>query len=148
MIRLLLVESQPAIRLGLRMRLKLEPDMSVIGEAADGLAALSRAAVLRPDVILLDMESAGIDGVRLVAAMRSASPESALVILTLRDDAITRRRALAAGATVFVSKHEVGDRLPQAIRQAASVKIPSTSALPAGRVSPNLPTPGFNDGSV
>ncbi len=117
MIRLLLVESQPAIRSGLRMRLKLEPDVTVVGEADDMLAALSRAAVLRPDVILVDVESAELDTPGLIEAMRSVSPESVVVVLSLRDDAFSRDRALAAGATVFVSKHENGDRLLQAIRQ-------------------------------
>jgi DNA-binding NarL/FixJ family response regulator len=72
MIRVLLVEDQPAIRSGLRMRLKLEPDVAVIGEPTDGLAALAQTAVLRPDVILLDIESTDMDGVRLVRAMNSA----------------------------------------------------------------------------
>lgn len=118
MIRLLLVESQPAVMCGLRMRLKLEPDVAVVGEAADSLVALSRAAVLHPDVILVDAESAAVDTPGLIGAMRSVAPESRVVVLSLRDDAFTRRRVLAAGAAVFVSKHEVGDRLLVAIRQA------------------------------
>lgn len=118
MIRLLLVENQPAVMCGLRMRLKLEPDVTVVGEAEDSLAALSRAAVVHPDVVLVDAESTEIDTLRLIGAMRRLSPESAVVVLSLRDDALTRRRALAAGAAVFVSKHEAGDRLLQAIRQA------------------------------
>lgn len=118
MIRLLLVESQPAIRYGLRMRLALEPDVTVVGEPADGLAALSQASVLEPDIVLVDIESAGMDGVKLLAALHAVSPRSAAVILSFRDDGITRRRLLAAGAAAFVSKHENGDGLLQAIRQA------------------------------
>jgi len=137
MIRLLLIESQPAIRRGLRMRLTLEPDVTVIGEARDGLAALWQASMLRPDVILVDTESTDMDGVRLIAALRSASPESATVILSLRDDAATRRRLLAAGAAAFVSKHEYGDRLLHAIREAAATRaVPPARALPAGRLKP------------
>jgi DNA-binding NarL/FixJ family response regulator len=111
MIRLLLVENQPAIRFGLRMWLKLAPDVMVVGEAGDGLAALSQASVLRPDVILLEIESIGMDGIELIKAMRKAAPDSAVVVLSLRDDAATRRRAEVAGAAAFVSKHEYGDRL-------------------------------------
>jgi len=144
MIRLLLVESQAAIRRGLRMRLTLEPDVTVIGEARDGLAALWQASILRPDVILVDTESADMDGVRLIAALRSVSPESAAVILSLRDDAATRRRLLAAGAVAFVSKHDHADRLLHAIRQAATAgQLPPGRALPAGGL-----TPARNDGSL
>ena len=132
MIRLLLVEGQPAIRCGLRMRLKLEPDVTLLGEAGDGLAALAQASVLRPDVILLDIESAGMDGLELVKAIRATSPRSAVVVLSLRDDATIRRQAQAAGAAVFVSKHEYGDRLIQAIRLAAG----GQHGLPADSVRP------------
>jgi len=144
MIRLLLVESQPAIRRGLRMRLTLEPDITVVGETGDSLAALWQASMLRPEVVLVDAESADIDGVRLIAALRGASPESAVVILSLRDDATTRKRLLAAGAVAFVSKHEYGDRLLHAIRQAATAATAApTRALPAGGL-----TPAHDDGTL
>lgn len=132
MIRVLLVENRPAIRLGLRMRLKLESDLSIIGEPNDGLAALAQTAVLRPDVILLDIESTDIDPIRLIRAMQTASPASAIVILSLHDDSATRRRAAHAGAAAFVSKHERGDGLLHAIRKAAGGATPPTRALPAG----------------
>ena len=144
MIRLLLVESQPTVRKGLRMRLNVESDVSIVGETGDGLTALWQASTLRPDVVLVDAESADIDGVRLIAAMRRASPESAVVILSLRDDAANRSRLQTAGAVAFVSKHEYGDRLLQAIRQAATAgAVPPTRALPAGGL-----TPAHGDGSV
>src|SRR3989442_13774922 len=103
MIRVLLVENRPAIRLGLRMRLKLEADIAIIGEPSDGLAALAQTAVLRPDVILLDIESTDMDAVRLIRAMQSASPSSAIVILSLHDDSVPRRRASHASAVRLVS---------------------------------------------
>jgi len=119
------------------MRLQLEADVTIVGEARDGLGALWQASMLHPDVILVDAESADIDGVRLISAMRSASPESGVVILSLRDDAMNRRRLLAAGAASFVSKHEYGDRLIQAVRQAATAgPVPAARALSAGRLKP------------
>jgi DNA-binding NarL/FixJ family response regulator len=138
MIRVLLAENQPAIRSGLRMRLKLEPDVTVIGEPTDSLAALAQTAVLCPDVILLDIESSDIDSIRLIKAMQSASPASAIVILSLHDDGVTRRRASNAGVAAFVSKHEGGDRLVHAIRKAAGAITPPTRALPAGQPVPRL----------
>jgi DNA-binding NarL/FixJ family response regulator len=132
MIRVLLVENRPTIRLGLRMRLKLEADVSIVGEPSDGLAALAQTAVLRPDVILLDIESTDMDAIRLIRAMQTASPASAIVILSLHDESATRRRASNAGAAAFVSKHERGDGLLHAIRKAAGGATPPTHALPAG----------------
>lgn len=119
MIRVLLVENQPSVRFGLRMWLKLAPDLTIAGEAVDGLGALSQAAMINPDVIVLSLESSGIDSIRLIKAILSASPASVVVILALQDDAFTRKRLLAAGAAAFVSKHEYGERLLEAIREAA-----------------------------
>ena len=101
------------------MRFKLEADVVLVGDPGDGLAALSQAARLGPDVVLVDMESAGMNGVEIIKALRGASPGSAVVALSLHDDTVTRRHTHAAGATLFVSKHEAGDRLIEAVRQAA-----------------------------
>lgn len=101
------------------MWFKLAPDVAIVGEASDGLAALSQAAVGRPDVIVVGVDSIDMDGIGLIKAIRKASPESAVVILSLRDDAATRQRVVAAGAAAFVSKHDGEDCLLQAVRQAA-----------------------------
>jgi DNA-binding NarL/FixJ family response regulator len=119
MIRILLVDDQPAVRQGLRMRLALEPDVVVVGEAEDGLAALAMAATLRPDVIIMDIEMPGLDGLTCTDQLRAAMPESAVVVLSMYDNAATRKRAVEVGATTFVSKHEAAQILPAAIRQAA-----------------------------
>src|SRR5205809_7092478 len=107
------------------------------------MSAVWEPSTLSPDVVLIDAESADIGVVSLIAAMRRASPESAVVILSLRDDAANRSRLQTAGAVAFVSKHEYGDRLLQAIRQAATAgAVPPTRALPAGGL-----TPAHGDGS-
>ncbi|MGH2435456.1 MAG: response regulator [bacterium] len=119
MIRLLIFENQPEIRPGLQMWLRLAPDVTVVGEADDALSALWQASMTHPDVILVHIDSSEIDGVKFVKALRSASPESAVVVLSLYDDAVSRWVALDAGAAAFVSLHEYSDRLLQTIRQAA-----------------------------
>lgn len=119
MIRVLLVDDQPAVRRGLLMRLHLEPDIQVIGEASTGREALSLAQALSPDVVLMDVEMPDMDGIEATAALRQAVSASTVVILSIHDDAQTRRRAQAAGAVAFVEKHGATDSLLAAIRQAA-----------------------------
>ena len=119
MIRLLLVDDQPAVRRGLGMRLHLEPDIQVVGEASTGKEALHMAQELAPDVVLMDVEMPDMDGIEATAALRMAASQSAVVILSIHDDGQTRSRAQAAGAVAFVEKRGAADQLLAAIRQAA-----------------------------
>jgi two-component system, NarL family, response regulator NreC len=119
MIRVLLVDDQPAVRRGLLMRLHLEPDMQIVGEASTGREALALAQMLTPDVVLLDIEMPGMDGVEATTALRAVVPQSAVVILSIHTDRQTRMRAQAAGAVAFVEKRGTADTLLSAIRQAA-----------------------------
>jgi DNA-binding NarL/FixJ family response regulator len=118
-IRLLLVDDEPAIRRGLRMRLALESDVEVVGEAADGVAALEQVERLAPQVVLMDVEMPGLDGIATVRELRARSAGVAVVMLSMHDDAATVERALAAGAAAFVAKHRIDGALLAAIRQAA-----------------------------
>ena len=118
-VRLLLVDDEPAVRRGLRIWLTLEPNLEVVGEAGGGTEAISLTQALRPDVILMDVEMPGMDGISATAALRSVAPQSAVVILTLYDDAATRARAQEAGAAAFVAKHRMEETLLAEIRRAA-----------------------------
>lgn len=120
MITILLVDDQPVMRSGLRMRLELEPDMVVIGEAGDGAAALALAREAHPQVVIMDVEMPIMDGITATAALRSAVPESAVVVHSLHDDAATQARARAAGAVAFVGKHRLEAPLLAAIREAGN----------------------------
>ena len=119
MIRVLLVDDQPVVRRGLRVRFQLEPDMQVVGEASTGREALTLAQTLTPDVVLLDIQMPGMDGIEATAALRTIVPQSAVVILSIHNERQTRIRAQAAGAVAFVEKRGTTDTLLAAIRQAA-----------------------------
>ena len=118
-IRLLLVDDQPAVRRGLKMRIALEPDLEVVGTAGDATEAIPLARALRPDVVLMDIEMPGMGGISAIAALRRVVPHSAVVIFTLYDDAAMRARAREAGAAAFVAKHQTEETLLATIRRAA-----------------------------
>lgn len=119
MIRVLLVDDQAVVRRALRGRFHLEPDLEVVGEASTGSEALLLAQVLTPDVVLMDLEMQGMDGIEATAALRRVVPQSAVVILSIYDDAQTRGRAQVAGAVAFVEKRGATNSLLAVIRQAA-----------------------------
>lgn len=119
LIRLLIVESQPGVREGLRMRLAVEADLAVIGEVADSDAALAVAAELQPDVILVDVDAPQLHGITMLQALRSLCPRFAVIMLSLQDDACTRKMAAEMGAAAFVVKSMPAATLLTTIRQTA-----------------------------
>ena len=116
-IRVLLADDETMVRRGLRMRLELEPDVEVVGEARDGSQALAEAKTLRPDAVLMDVRMPVMDGVEATVALRRALPGCAVIVLSIYDDAATRSRVRSAGAT-FVPKHRAEEELLAAIRRA------------------------------
>src|SRR5438067_2064783 len=101
MIKLLLVDDQSIVRQGLRRRLLLEPDILVVGEASSGEEALELVQSLDPDIVLMDVEMPGMDGITATEAMRDSTPQSTVVMMSIHDDVRTRALALAAGAAAF-----------------------------------------------
>jgi putative acetyltransferase len=116
MITIVIADDQPAVREGLRMRLALEEDMQILGEARDGSEALDVVARLRPDIVLMDMVMPELDGLIATQALRSLAPESQVIILTIHDDETSRKRALEAGAAGFVCKCDDETLLCETIR--------------------------------
>lgn len=118
-IRVLLCDDQPLIRAGLRSVLQLEPDIEVIGEAADGAEAAAAAAALSPDVVLMDVRMPLMDGITATAAIATdAGPPRVLVLTTYdRDEYVYD--ALAAGASGFLLKDGRPEDLLAGIRTVA-----------------------------
>ncbi len=119
MIRVILADDEAAVRRGLKMRLKLIPDMQVVGEASNGEEATRLAQELKPDVVVMDVSMPRLDGIQATEALRKLVPSTAVVILTLHADKATQARAEAAGAVAFLAKGGNKQTLIGAIRQAA-----------------------------
>lgn len=117
-IRVLLVDDQASIRRGLRMRLGLESDMEVVGEAADGVQAIEAAEAASPDVVLMDVEMPLRDGISASRELTARGGAYRVIVLTIHDSPAVRAAARDAGAFAFLAKHEAGDRLLSTIRAA------------------------------
>jgi DNA-binding NarL/FixJ family response regulator len=114
----LLADDQELVRNGFRLILEVEPDIQVVGEVADGAAAVSAAAALRPDVILMDIQMPILDGIRATEEIVGSRPDNParILILTTFDRHQYVYDALRAGASGFLLKDATREQLLEAIR--------------------------------
>lgn len=122
MIKVLVVDNEPTVRAGLRMRLGLESDFAIAGEAGDGIEALELARNLQPDIVVMDVKMPRMDGITAVSQLQVAAPHIPVVMSSIHDDALTRSRAYTAGAAAFIGKQEGVELLIDTIRQVAKSK--------------------------
>lgn len=120
MIRVALVDDEELVRSGLRMILGGEPDLDVVGEAADGTSALTMLADTAPDVVLLDIRMPGLDGLEVARRLASAGSPTRVVVLTTFDHDELVHAALRTGASGYLLKDAPAARLVDAIRAAAA----------------------------
>jgi DNA-binding NarL/FixJ family response regulator len=128
-IRVLLVDDQRLVRAGLRMLCESVPDMEVVGEAAEGAAAVRLAEQLHPDVVLMDLRMPGVDGTTATARILARRPSARVVVLTTFDDDEHLYPALAAGACGFLVKDATPAELLDGVRRAAAGDSPFTPAV-------------------
>jgi DNA-binding NarL/FixJ family response regulator len=114
--RVLICDDQEMMRVGLRMVVESQPDLTVVGEAADGLRAIDAAAECRPDVILLDVRMPGLDGVTAAGRIRAALPATRILMITTFDLDEYAFAALRAGADGFLVKDAPAAEMLVAIR--------------------------------
>jgi DNA-binding NarL/FixJ family response regulator len=117
MIRVVLADDHPVYRSGLAGVLADADDIEVVGEAADGVAALALAAELQPDVVLMDLHMPGVTGVE---ATRQLAGKTSVLVLTMFDDDESVLAAMRAGARGYLVKGAAGDRIVGAVRAVAA----------------------------
>jgi DNA-binding NarL/FixJ family response regulator len=117
-IRVLIVDDHEIVREGLRTLLAQEPEVEMVGEAADGEDAIALAGTLRPDVVLMDLVLPGMGGVEALGRIRQACPSCQVVVLTNFASDQTVRDAVEAGAVGYLLKDVLRNELLQAIRNA------------------------------
>ena len=118
-IRLLVVDDHPVVRAGIVRLLAGEPDLEVVGEAADGAQACDLAAALRPDVVLMDLRMPVMDGTTATERILAATPTVRVVVLTTYETDADILRAVEAGATGYLLKDTPRDDLVAAVRAVA-----------------------------
>jgi DNA-binding NarL/FixJ family response regulator len=113
------VDDQALVRTGFRMILEQQPDLEVVGEAADGAEAVAQAARTRPDVVLMDVRMPNMDGIEATARIAGAGPGPRVLILTTFDLDEYVFRGLRAGAGGFLLKDVSPEDLVRAVRVVA-----------------------------
>jgi DNA-binding NarL/FixJ family response regulator len=137
-VRLLLVDDHPVVRTGLRGMFESDPGFEVVGEAADGGAGATMAADLGPDLVLMDLQMPGVDGVEAIRRIRSRPGGPPVLVLTTYDSDAQILRAIEAGAAGYLLKDAPREELFAAVRSAAaggSPLAPSVAARIIGRMA-------------
>ena len=124
-LRLLLVDDHALVREGLASLLAYQEDFTVVGEAEDAKGALAQARALRPDIVLMDVELPGEDGVSATRRLTTELPDVTVVMLTVRDDSPTLFEAIKSGAQGYLVKnvrsHELLEQLRGVARGEAAI---------------------------
>ena len=119
-IRIVLVDDEAMVRVGLRMVLSGEPDLDVVGEAADGAEAVDVVLESRPDVVLMDVRMPRVDGIEGARRVLAAAPDVKVVVLTTFDEDEYVEAALRSGVSGFLLKVAPPERLIEAVRTVAA----------------------------
>jgi len=147
-ITILIADDHPMFRFGMRARLGAEPDLAVVGEAGSGEEAVELAAKLAPDVVLMDLNLPGINGIEATRLLRESSPAVAVLVVTMFDDDSVFA-AMRAGARGYLLKDAEAEETVRAIRAVANgeaIFSPSVAKRLMGFFAaprPAIPAPTF-----
>jgi DNA-binding NarL/FixJ family response regulator len=143
--RVLLIDDHALVRDGMRLRLGLQPELTVVGEAGDGEAALAWLAQASrermPDLVITDIGMRGMGGIALAAALHEDYPELAVLMVSMHDNLEYVRQAIRAGARGYVLKDAPADELMAAIAAVLAGRI-FYSARIARRMAEQTPAAG------
>lgn len=128
-IRVLLADDHNLVRAGIAQLLALEPDIDVVGEAADGVQAHAKAVALRPDVILMDLDMPRSNGFEAIATIKAELPDAIIVILTYSEDEKDIAEAVRRGAQGYLLKSLEPETLAGHIRAAVRGAAPMSAAV-------------------
>ena len=147
-IRVLVADDHPVFRRGIRAILGAEPDTELVGEATNGEEAIARALELRPDVILMDLNMPKVSGIEATRQILQASPDTAILMLTMFEDDKSILAAMRAGAHGYVLKGADGAETLRAVHAAASGEAIFSPTI-TRRLTEYFATPGrgFNTSS-
>ncbi|TNC80000.1 MAG: two-component system response regulator NarL [Oleiphilus sp.] len=120
---ILLVDDHPLLRKGLAQLIELEDELEVIGEASDGKTALAMAQESEPDLIVLDLNMQGMDGLDTLHAMRAANVTSRIIMLTVSDNDEDVVRAMTYGADGYLLKDMDPEQILERLKEAAQGKL-------------------------
>lgn len=115
-IRILIADDHGLIRAGLRAMLQNIPDLTVVGEAENGIALLSLVSELNPDIVLMDISMPGLSGIEATHQVRRIAPDTRVLALTVHEDEGMLREMIRAGAHGYIIKRALESELIQAIR--------------------------------
>lgn len=119
MIRILLVDDHVLVRQGFKMILSAQPDMQIVGEAANGREAVEAGEKLQPDVVLMDVTMPELNGIEATRRLVTASPRTRVLALSMHKDAVYVREILRAGARGYLLKDSADADLIAAVRSVA-----------------------------
>jgi DNA-binding NarL/FixJ family response regulator len=119
-LQVLLADDHKMVREGLRLLIDSQPDMHVVGEAANGREVLVQARELKPDVIVMDLSMPELNGLQATERLRSEAPEIKVVAITANEDESYLRQLAKVGAAGYVLKRSAGDELVKAITTVAA----------------------------
>ncbi|MFZ6747869.1 response regulator [Undibacterium sp. Ren11W] len=130
-IKILLVDDHTLFRSGIKLLLQRNPEFEIVGEASDGLEGVKRAKQLRPDVVLMDLNMAGLSGLEAMQLIVEDMPEVAVLMLTVSEEAEDLSTALKNGARGYLLKNIEADYLTQSIKRAAAGEAVIADAMTA-----------------
>jgi two-component system response regulator NreC len=144
-LRILVADDHALVREGLTRLIDDQPDMSVVAQAGDGLAAIQLAQDFAPDVALVDVSMPGLDGTRVTRFLKANCPQVKVIAVTRHDDGSVVRRLLDAGAAGYVLKQSASADLIRAIQLVAAggtyVDRAIRGIAPAPSEAPGTPPP-------